>query len=66
MKIQSSNKQAYYTVTLDSCNCLDFVKRNKSQNRLSCKCEYTFQCSKCSCRHQRDNLADIMNEEIKQ
>jgi hypothetical protein len=66
MQIQSSNKQAYYTVTLDSCNCLDFVKRLKSQNRLSCKCEKTFECKLCSCKHQRENLADIMNEDIKQ
>ena len=66
MQIQSSSKQEYYLVTLDSCNCLDFVKRNKSQNRLSCKCEKTFECKLCSCKHQRENLADIMNEEIKQ
>jgi hypothetical protein len=66
MQIQSSNKQEYYLVTLDSCNCLDFVKRNKSQNRLSCKCEKTFECKLCSCKHQRENLADIMNEDIKQ
>ena len=65
MKVQSSNKQEYYATTLQGCNCLDFVKRNKSQNRLSCKCEFWYKCEKCSCKHQRDNLVKIMNEEIK-
>jgi hypothetical protein len=64
MKVQSSNKQTFYEVTLESCECMDFVKRSKSENRLSCNCELWYKCSKCSCKHQRDNLANIMHEEL--
>ena len=65
MKVQSSNKQEYYFTTLQRCNCLDFTMRDKALNRLSCNCEKWYECSKCSCKHQRDNLVKIMNEEIK-
>jgi len=64
MKVQSSNKQEFYNTTLESCNCLDFTHREKSQNRLSCNCEFWYKCSKCSCKHQRDNLAQIMLEAV--
>ena len=62
MKVQSSNKQKYYITTLQGCNCLDYSMRNKSQNRLSCNCEKWYKCEKCSCYHQRDNLAKILQE----
>jgi len=65
MKVQSSNKQEYYNVTLEKCSCPDFTFRDKAENRLSCNCELWYKCSKCSCKHQRDNLVKIMNEEIK-
>ena len=65
MKIQSSNKQEWYNVTCDLCTCPDFTFRDKALNRLSCKCEKTFECKLCSCKHQRENLVKLMNEEIK-
>ena len=65
MKVQSSNKQEFYITTLKNCSCADFTFRDKAQNRLSCNCEFWYKCQKCSCKHQRDNLAAIMNEEIK-
>jgi len=65
MKIASSNKQNFYITTLDECTCLDFSMRHKAQNRLSCKCEKTFECKLCSCYHQRENLVKLMNEDIK-
>jgi hypothetical protein len=64
MKIQGSNKQTWYETTLQNCSCPDFTFRDKSQNRLSCKCEFWYKCEKCSCYHQRDNLVEIMNQEI--
>ncbi len=66
MKIASSNKQNFYITTLDNCECKDFTLRHKAQNRLSCNCAKTFECKLCSCKHQRDNLIELMNEEIKQ
>jgi predicted nucleic acid-binding Zn finger protein len=66
VKIQSSNKQNFYITTLDECTCPDFTFRDKSENRLSCECVKTFECIKCSCKHQRENLIELMNEEIKQ
>ena len=66
MKIQGSNKQTFYETTLENCTCLDFEKRNKAQNRLSCKCQKTFECKLCSCKHQRDNLEFLrVIEELK-
>lgn len=64
MKIQSSNLQELYIVSLDNCECKDFTLRHKAQNRLSCKCENTFKCKNCSCKHQRDNLSDLMHEAL--
>ena len=64
MKVQSSNKQEYYNTTLQGCNCLDFTMRDKAENRLSCNCELWYKCSKCSCKHQRDNLAKILQEAV--
>jgi len=32
MKIQSSNKQAYYEVTLQNCTCPDYIFRQKDKN----------------------------------
>ena len=65
MKIQGSNKQTWYETTLENCSCPDFTFRDKSQNRLSCKCEKTFECKLCSCYHQRDNLKQLEIEELK-
>ena len=65
MKIASSNKQNFYITTLDNCECKDFTLRHKAQNRLSCNCEKWYECKKCSCKHQRENLVELMNEEIK-
>ena len=64
MKVQSSNKQTFYNTTLEKCSCPDFLHRSKSENRLSCNCELWYKCSKCSCKHQRDNLAQIMLEAV--
>ena len=65
MKVQSSNKQTFYNTTLENgCDCPDFTHRQKAQNRLSCNCELWYKCSKCSCKHQRDNLAQIMLEAV--
>jgi hypothetical protein len=64
MKVQSSNKQTFYNTTLEGCDCPDFTHREKAQNRLSCNCELWYKCSKCSCKHQRDNLAKIMLEVV--
>ena len=64
MKIQSSNKQNFYITTLDECTCLDFFMRHKALNRLSCKCEKTFECIKCSCYHQRDNIDQLKIEAL--
>ena len=64
MKVQSSNKQDFYNTTLESCNCPDFTHREKAVNRLSCDCEFWYKCKKCSCKHQRDNLAQITKESV--
>ena len=64
MKIASSNKQNFYITTLDNCECKDFTLRHKSQNRLSCKCVKTFECIKCSCKHQRDNIDQLKIEAL--
>ena len=32
MKIQSSNKQTWYTVTLQNCTCPDYIYRQKDKN----------------------------------
>jgi len=64
MKITSSNKETYYEVSLELCECMDFVKRLKAKNRLSCNCNDTFNCKKCSCRHQRENLIDLKLEAL--
>ena len=64
MKIQSSNKQEWYEVNRNNCECKDFILRHKAQNRLSCNCKLWYKCSKCSCKHQRDNLANIMHEAL--
>ena len=64
MKVQSSNKQTFYEVSLEKCSCPDFTHRTKAENRLSCNCELWYKCSKCSCKHQRDNLAQIMLEAV--
>ena len=64
MKVQSSNKQTFYNTTLEKCSCPDFEHRQKAGNRLSCNCKLWYKCSKCSCKHQRDNLAKIFQEAV--
>ena len=64
MKIQSSNKQEFYIVTCDLCTCPDFTFRDKALNRLSCKCEKTFECKLCSCKHQRENIDQLKIEAL--
>ena len=62
MKVQSSNKITLYHVSLESCTCPDFTHRKKSENRSKCGCNNVFECLKCSCKHQRDNLLILINE----
>ena len=64
MKIASSNKQNFYITSLDQCSCPDFTFRDKAQNRLSCNCAKTFECIKCSCKHQRENIDQLKIEAL--
>ena len=64
MKVQSSNRQDFYITTLEGCSCPDFTHREKAANRLNCDCEKWYECKKCSCKHQRDNLEQITKEAV--
>ena len=64
MKVQSSNKQEWYNVTCDLCTCPDFTFRDKALNRLSCNCEKLYECQKCTCKHQRENLDQLKIEAL--
>ena len=58
MKILSSNGKTEYITNLENCNCPDFTYR-KADKVLNCDKPF---CLLCSCKHQRDNLKELLKE----